>query len=54
MTSKVLKEIKEVCGGSVPGRVNSKCKGPEAGKLKEQGEKVVGDKDRKVRRMLIM
>ena len=33
----------ELSGRNIPGRVKSKYKGPEAGKLKEQGKKVVGD-----------
>ena len=54
MTSKVLKEEKEVCGGSVPGRVNSQVQRPKGREAKGTGEKVVGDKDRKVRRMPIV
>lgn len=33
----------ELSERNVSGRVNSKYKGPEARKLKEQGKKVIGD-----------
>lgn len=44
----------EISGRSVPGRVSSVHKGPEAGKLKEKVEAVVGDKDIKIRSVSIL
>ena len=43
----------ETSGGSVSGRIKSKYKDLEAGKLKGQGNRVIGYEDIKVRRILI-